>query len=56
MWIVVEGVRVHESVMAWEMVFGMIVPKVGDSGDAVNIEVALAGGIPDPLEAHVCCL
>ena len=53
MWLVVEEMWAHEAMMAWVMVFGVIVPKVGDSGDAVNIEVALAGGIPDPLEAHV---
>ena len=39
--------------MAWGMVFGVVVPEVGASGGPVNIEVALAGAIPDPVEAHV---
>ena len=39
--------------MAWEMVFGVVVPEVGASGGPVNIEVALAGTIPDPVEVHV---
>ena len=56
MWLVVEEVRVHQSVMAWGMVFGVVFPKVGASGGPVNIEVALAGAIPDPVEAHVNCL
>ena len=42
--------------MAWEMVFGVLVPKVGASGGPVNLEVALAGAIPDPVEAHANCL
>ena len=53
MWLVVEEVRAHQSVMAWGMVFGVVVPEVGASGDSVNIEMALAGAIPDPVEAHV---
>ena len=32
MWLVVEEVRAHQSVMAWEMVFGVVVPKVGAYG------------------------
>ena len=34
------------------MVFGVVVPEVGASRGPVNIEVALAGAIPDPVEAH----
>ena len=37
------------------MVFGVVVTNVGASGVAVNVEVAPAGAIPDPLEAHVDC-
>ena len=37
MWIVVEEVRAHQSVMTWGMVFGVLVPKVGASGSPVNI-------------------
>ena len=32
MWLVVEELRAHQSVMAWGMVFGVVVPKVGASG------------------------
>ena len=39
--------------MAWGMVFGVVVPEVGASGGAGNLEVALAGAIPDPVELHV---
>ena len=35
------------------MLFGVVVPKVDASGGPLNIELALAGAIPDPLEAHV---
>ena len=52
MWLVVEEVRVHQSVMAWGMVFGVVVPEVGSFRSPVNIEVSLAGTIPDPLELH----
>ena len=52
MWLIVEEVRAHQSVTVWGMVFGVVVPKVGASGGPVNIEVAWAGAIPDPLEAH----
>ena len=48
-WLVVEEVRAHESVMAWGMVFVVVVSEVGASGDPVNLEVALAGAIPDPV-------
>ena len=39
--------------MAWGMVFGAVVPKVGASGGPVNLELDLEGAIPDPVEAHV---
>ena len=39
--------------MAWEMVFGVVVPEVGASGAPVNLEVALVGAIPYPVELHV---
>ena len=38
--------------MAWVILFGVLVPKVGASGVPVNLEVALAGAIPDPVEAR----
>ena len=47
-----DEVRAHQLVMAWGMVFGVVVPEVGDSGVPVNLELALAGAIPDPVEAH----
>ena len=53
MWLVVEEVMVHQLVMAWVMVFSVVVSEVGASGGPVNIEVALASVIPDPVEAHV---
>ena len=53
MQLVVAEVRVHQLVMAWGIVFGMLVAKIGASGGAVNIELALAGAITDPVEAHV---
>ena len=56
MWLVVEEARAHKSVMTLEMVFGVVVTKVGASRVAVNIEVALAVATPDTLEAHVNCL
>ena len=43
----------HQSVMAWGMVFDVLVPEVGAYRCLVNIEVALAGATPDPVEAHV---
>ena len=53
MWLVVEELGAHQAVMAWGMVFGVVVPEVGASGGAVNLELALAGEIPDPVEAHL---
>ena len=35
------------------MVFGVVVSEVGASWGTVNIELALSGAIPDPLEAYV---
>ena len=52
MWLVVEELRAHQAVMAWGMVFGVVVPEVGASRGPVNFELALAGAIPDPVEAH----
>ena len=37
MWLVVKEVRAHQSGMAWGMVFGVVVPEVGDSGPPVNL-------------------
>ena len=37
MWLVVEELRAHQSVMVWGIVFGVVVPEVGDSGGPVNI-------------------
>ena len=53
MWLAVEGVRAHQLVMDWGMVFGVVVRKVGASGIPVNLEVSLTGVIPKPVEAHV---
>ena len=55
-WLVVEEVRAHQSVMDWGMVFSVVVPDDDASGGPVNFEVALAGAIPDSLEAHGNCL
>ena len=38
MWLVVEKLRAHQAMMAWGVVFGVVVPKVGASGGPVNIE------------------
>ena len=32
MWLVVEELGAHQAVMAWGMVFGVVVPEVGASG------------------------
>ena len=37
MWLVVEELRVHQAMMAWGMVFGVVVPKVGALVGPVNI-------------------
>ena len=53
MWLVVEELRAYQVMMAWGMVFGVVVPKVGASGPPVNIELTLTSAISDPVEAHV---
>ena len=53
MWFVVEELRMHQAMMAWGMLFGVVIPEVGASGGSVNIELTLTGAIPDPVEAHV---
>ena len=45
--------RAHQLVMAWGMMFGVVVPKVGASGSPVNLELTLTSAIPDQVEAHV---
>ena len=55
-WLVVEELRAHQSMMAWGMVFGVVVPEVGASGGPVNLELTLTSTISDPVEAHVNCL
>ena len=52
MWLVVEELRAHQAVMAWGMVFGVVAPKVGAYGGPLNLQLALTGEIPVPLEAH----
>ena len=56
MWLVMEELRAHQAMMAWGVVFGVVVPKVGASGGPVNLELTLMGAIPDLVEAHVNCL
>ena len=56
MWIVVEELGAHPAMMAWGMVFGVVVPKVSASGGPVNLELTLRSAIFDPVEAHVNCL
>ena len=53
MWIVVEERRAHQVMMAWGVVFGVVVSKVGASGGPVNLELTLTSAISDPVEAHV---
>ena len=52
-WLVVEELRAHQAMMAWGMVFGLVVPEVGASGGPVNLELTLTSAIFDPVEAHV---
>ena len=52
MWLAVEELMAYQAVMAWGMVFGVVVPEVGASRVPVNIELDLAGAISDPVEAH----
>ena len=56
MCLVVEEMRAHQAMMAWEVVFGVLVPEVGASGGPLNLELTLASAISDPVEAHVNCL
>ena len=53
MWLVIEEPRVHRAMMAWGMVFGVVVPKVGAYGAPVNLELTLKCVIYDPVEVHV---
>ena len=53
MWLVVEELRAHQAMMAWVMVFGVVVPEVGASGGLANLELTLTSAIPHPVEAHV---
>ena len=39
--------------MVWGMVFGVVVSEVGAYRAPVNLEMDLAGAIPDSVEAHV---
>ena len=55
-WLVVEELRAHQAMMAWGVVFGVVVPKVGASGAPVNLELTLTSAISVPVEAHVNCL
>ena len=45
MLIFVKEVRAYQSVMAWGILFGVVVLEVGASRGPVNLEVALAGAI-----------
>ena len=53
MWIVVKELRAYQAIMAWGMVFGVVVPEVGASRGPVNLELTLTSAISDPVEAHV---
>ena len=54
--LVVEELRAHQAMMAWGMVFGVVVPEVGASGGPVNLELTLTSAISDPVEEHANCL
>ena len=56
MWLVVEELREHQAMMAWGVIFCVVVPKVGASRGPVNIELTLTSVISDPVEVHVNCL
>ena len=56
MWLVVEEIRVHQMMMDWGVMFGVVVPEVGASRCPVNLELTLMSAISDPVEAHVNCL
>ena len=49
MWIVVEELRAHQATMAWGMVFGVVVPEVGDSRAPITVELTLTSAIYDPV-------
>ena len=53
LWLVIEELRENQGMMAWGMMFGVLVPKVGASRGPVNLELTLTVAIPDPVEAHV---
>ena len=53
MWLVVEELRAHQAMMAWGVVFGVVVSEGGASVGPVNIELTLTSAISDPVEAHV---
>ena len=53
MWLVVEELRAHQAMMAWVMVFCVIVPEVRASGGPVNLKLTLTSAISDPVEVHV---
>ena len=55
MWIVVEELRAHQAIIAWGMVFGVVVPEDGASRAPVNLELTLMSAIPDPVEEDVNC-
>ena len=52
MWLVVEEMREHQAMMAWGMVFGVVVPEAGAYGAPVNIEFNLTSAISDQAETH----
>ena len=56
MWLVVEELRVYQAMIAWGVVFGVVVPEFGASRVPVNLELTLTSAIYDPEEAHVNCL
>ena len=56
MWLAVEEPRAHQAMMFWGVLFGVLVPEVGASGGAVNLELTLTSAITDPVEAPVNCL
>ena len=55
MWIVVEELMAHQAMMAWWMLFSVVVSEVGASRGPVNLEFTLTSAISDPVEAHVNC-
>ena len=51
MWLVVEELRVHQAMMAWGVMFGVLVSEVGASGAPVNLELTLTSAISNPVES-----